>query len=379
MTSAGLAVTGTVGAHGGPRCFGKRATITAPSGPGPHTITGTEGDDVIIGSPGDDTIDGKGGNDRICGLEGTDTLSGDLGNDRVDGGTGTDLLVGDVFRVTGDAAGGGNDLLIGGDDGDLVFGDSYAINGDASGGGNDRLFGNAGNDAMHGDSGHGVAHTPPFDQGTADPGTASGGGRDLIDGGPDDGFEVLLGDSVSFNGNAAGAGDDVLLGGPGAEILFGDSDIGASADSVIVSGSGGDDRLDLGADGGIAVVGDHNTNQPGVTANGAGDDKIIGGSAGEFALIGDSAADVVTAAGDDNIDGRGGNDNLFGDNTNFEGTATVGTVGGEDRLKGGTGDDTLRAGPGDDRLNGGADFDDCDGEAGDGDKAKRCEVLAGIP
>jgi hypothetical protein len=37
------------------------------------------------------------------------------------------------------------------------------------------------------------------------------------------------------------------------------------------------------------------------------------------------------------------------------------------------------ASPDDDSLDGDGDIDDCDGEAGIGDKAKHCEVVAGIP
>jgi Ca2+-binding RTX toxin-like protein len=84
-------------------------------------------------------------------------------------------------------------------------------------------------------------------------------------------------------------------------------------------------------------------------------------------------------AGADVISGRGGSDQLFGDNVTFDGTATIGTMGGDDKLNGDAGDDTLRAGPANDALDGGENTDDCDGEAGTDDKAQRCEVLAGVP
>ena len=45
---------------------------------------------------------------------------------------------------------------------------------------------------------------------------------------------------------------------------------------------------------------------------------------------------------------------LFGDNTNNAGTASLLTVGGSDKLKGGGGDGVLRAGPGDDQTQWGA-------------------------
>jgi Ca2+-binding RTX toxin-like protein len=52
---------------------------------GSGTITGTNGNDLIIGSSGDDTINGLGGNDCIL---------GEGGNDTIDGGTGTNVCIG---------------------------------------------------------------------------------------------------------------------------------------------------------------------------------------------------------------------------------------------------------------------------------------------
>ena len=78
------------------------------------------------------------------------------------------------------------------------------------------------------------------------------------------------------------------------------------------------------------------------------------------------------------IRGRGGNDTLFGDNSDFAATQTVGTVGGDDRLEGDTGDDTLFAGPANDSLDGGAHTDSCDGEDGE-DTFAKCETVTGSP
>ncbi|MGH3137150.1 MAG: hypothetical protein ACRDPV_11730 [Gaiellaceae bacterium] len=77
----------------------------------------------------------------------------------------------------------------------------------------------------------------------------------------------------------------------------------------------------------------------------------------------------------------GGNDKLFGDNvgTAFP-IATTGTIGGNDVLDADNGADLLKAGPANDSLDGGPGSpDDCDGEAGNGDQASKCEVLAGVP
>ncbi len=48
---------------------------------GSGSITGTNGNDLILGSSGDDTIDGLDGNDCILGGTGNDTISGSNGND----------------------------------------------------------------------------------------------------------------------------------------------------------------------------------------------------------------------------------------------------------------------------------------------------------
>ena len=161
----------------------------------------------------------------------------------------------------GDAVGGGNDRLFGGNGDDIITGDSFAPNGHALGGGNDQVYGGDGNDPIAGDSN------------TKD-GTASGGGNDLLVGG--DGNESLVGDSHSIGeaGDVIGAGNDVLEGGPGLEVMNGDSE-GRNA-----SGSGGDDVLDLGADGGLFAAGDHISAVGNVS--GAGNDTIIGGDAPEF-------------------------------------------------------------------------------------------------
>jgi Ca2+-binding RTX toxin-like protein len=268
-----VALSGPVQAQT-PSCFGATATIT-----GAGTINGTAGNDVIVGSDGPDTINGSGGHDRICGLAGVDGIQGGLGNDQVDGGAGADEVVGDIFAESGNVQGGGNDRLFGAGGADLITGDSRTRDGNATGGGNDELFGGDGNERLVGDSA------------SLSNGNATGGGNDRLEGG--NGVDVLVGDSAAPHegGIATGAGDDVLLSGPGVfgpgsgpELVIGDSEALAEA-----RGSGGDDLLDLGADGGFLAIGDHNITQDiGGRAIGAGNDTIIGGSADEV-LVGDSA------------------------------------------------------------------------------------------
>ena len=59
---------------------------------GSGTLTGTEGNDLILGSTGADVIDGLGGNDCILGGGGADTITGGYGSDVCLGGADTDAF-----------------------------------------------------------------------------------------------------------------------------------------------------------------------------------------------------------------------------------------------------------------------------------------------
>ncbi|MCX6619211.1 MAG: hypothetical protein NTZ98_24330 [Acidobacteria bacterium] len=78
---------------------------------GSGTITGTTGNDLILGSAGPDDISGRQGNDCILGGGGNDTINGNQGDDVILGGPGDDDL--DGAQGTGDACygGGGNDTF----------------------------------------------------------------------------------------------------------------------------------------------------------------------------------------------------------------------------------------------------------------------------
>lgn len=133
-------------------CNGFLATTTG--------LTGTPGDDVIVGTGGRDSIDGGGGNDVICGRGGADTINGGAGDDLINAGWGSDVVrAGDgddtVFAGPGldDVEGGsGNDLIRGGRGGDRIVGNGgndTLYGGDRK----DRIFGYAGNDQLFGGSG----------------------------------------------------------------------------------------------------------------------------------------------------------------------------------------------------------------------------------
>jgi len=59
---------------------------------GSGTLTGTSGNDLIIGSSGADTIDGLGGDDCILGGGGDDSLNGSDGSDVCLGGPENDIF-----------------------------------------------------------------------------------------------------------------------------------------------------------------------------------------------------------------------------------------------------------------------------------------------
>ena len=121
-------------------CFGQPATIADHR----RRITGTPGDDVIVGDGDDNRIDGGGGFDLICGGGGNDhieqeaagalTASGGPGRDYLGGGVNDDRLYGE----------GGNDKLEGWLGNDLHDG----------GDGNDWLYGHGGGDVLRGGAGN---------------------------------------------------------------------------------------------------------------------------------------------------------------------------------------------------------------------------------
>jgi hypothetical protein len=138
------------------------ATIADPQGQGtilnddlspdvPCTITGTNGDDVLVGGPGNDVICGGPGDDVLIGGGGHDVLIGDEGNDQLLGGDGNDLLLGgpgrdDLQGGNGNdnlQSGNGGGTLTGGDGSDAVFG----------GNGSDSMTGGNGNDGLFGENG----------------------------------------------------------------------------------------------------------------------------------------------------------------------------------------------------------------------------------
>ncbi len=164
------------------------------------TITGTDGNDSLIGTDSAETIDGLGGDDYIHGNGEDDIIDGGDGDDRIYGGADDDIIYGGAGDdgISGDS---GNDTLYGGTGDDGVSGDSgndilYGGDGDDrinGAGGNDILYGDAGNDDINGASGNDILY--------------GGAGNDDINGG--------TGDDIIY----AGIGNDTVYGGTGQDTL----------------------------------------------------------------------------------------------------------------------------------------------------------------
>ena len=168
---------------------------------------------------------------------------------------------------------------------------------------------------------------------------SGGPGNDVVSGDTDEsapsGGGVVVGDSDTVSG---GGGEDFVQGDGGANATFGDGGIVTGGDDV-VNGDDGDDLV-LGDGSASSVVGD-----AGLVVG--GDDVVNGGDGDDF-LMGDGDASSVLGnagllvGGDDVLNGDAGNDIIFGDGNASSLFGNPGlVVGGDDQLFGGDGDDEL--------------------------------------
>jgi RTX calcium-binding nonapeptide repeat (4 copies) len=166
-----------------------------------RNITGTENNDILIGTNRDDTIDGLGGDDLLWGGNGNDSLNGGLGQDYLFGGNGNDLLDGGI---------GGGDRLYGGNGNDRLISGRGSTNYLYGGNGNDDLRGGGTSDFLYG-----------------------GNGDDTLFAGQ--GGSSLYGDSGNDVLTASGDGGKKLFGGLGNDIInfggFGGTAVGHELDS----------------------------------------------------------------------------------------------------------------------------------------------------
>ncbi len=262
--------------------FAQRFDVPAAN----QDITGTAGDDVLVGTSGADTILGLGGDDRLFGRNGDDIMDGGAGDDRLKGNA-------------------GDDTLNGGEGSDVLFGDEGVdvLNGDA---GIDFLYGGAGNDVLNGNDGddrlNGGADNDALNGGAGDDRLKGKDGDDVLNGG--EGSDVLFGDE----------GDDVLIGGTGDDFLYG------GRDHDELDGGAGNDRLrgNLGEDTLNGDAGNDNL------YGGGGNDMLNGGAGNDF-LFGENGTDV--------LDGGAGNDRLYGGADGAVDTFVFAAGYGDDRVR----------------------------------------------
>ncbi|MBL9000272.1 MAG: hypothetical protein JNK25_03970 [Phycisphaerae bacterium] len=344
--------------------------VTAQGGRGKDSLEGGEGADDLRGGDGGDTIDGRGGDDRIDGDAGNDYLRGGIGRDILDGGSDDDTLSGgdgddDLFGGAGrDSLQGdsGKDWLVGGDGADTLSGgnDTDAMFGDGVPAGVPAGFNRL---SITLDEGFVV---PPSAVSGGVASTGAGDGKDSLRGGADDATDWLFGaggaDSLHGEGGAdyidAGDGDDAANGDAGKDVVRG----GAGADNL--TGGRDDDRLS-GDSGNDQILGGSSGREQ---DTGTGRDLVFGGDGDDIIRTGDGDDTAHGEAGDDVIEGGAGADTITGgddDDALFGGSQTGPVDAAANVIDAGSGDDHVEGDEGRDWLIGGAGADIVEGRGGD--------------
>ncbi|MFT6532481.1 MAG: Ca2+-binding RTX toxin-like protein [Limimaricola cinnabarinus] len=360
--------------------------------PGDDTLFGGAGNDEIFGGAGNDTLDGKGGTDTLHGGDGEDHLSGDA-HDTLYGGAGSDTFTPGRGGVV---YGGGDGSLDDVDTLDLrgmgnIYAKDIVPDGDGNGSSGwiqfldenkvptgERLdFYNIENFLKDPQSNH----APDAQDDTATTGRDMAVTIDVLANDSDpDGDPLRVTEARASRGEVVINDDGTLLytpepgfdGDVTIDYAIADDRGGVDNASValrvtcqagpdgIVSGTMGDDLIDLAYDGdpdgdridnGDAILGDDAPDDDRVEANG-GNDTVLAGNGDD---------EVYGGAGDDTLHGETGDDRLFGG----EGRDTLFGGTGDDTLDGGAGNDELFAGRGRDVIHGGDGDDVIDSSDGD--------------
>lgn len=352
---------------------------------GNDTITGSAGDDLLVGDYFDKTflnalLNGSNpipppyqalvGNDVLNGGNGNDELFDDLGNDVLNGGNGDDYFL--IYVATPGAdtfsGGAGMDVVEIGDLWNLGFTmvtvSRLVLNAAAQievfDAGGHALSGTAGNDTVDfsgtqsAQFGTGVGSYDLMLQGGNDLYRACVVGDSHVDGGA--GNDTLVGGSGfdRFNGGTGAdslvgdAGNDTFYGGTGIDTLSG----GLGNDLYVVDTAG--DLVVEGANGGKDQV---RTALAKYTLTAEVETLTFTGTS-SFTGIGNASNNSVTGGlGHDSLNGLAGNDALYG----VDGNDTLKGDVGNDTLYGGSGSNTLYGGDGNDSLTSSYGFYGTDG------------------
>ena len=364
-------------------------------------VSVVSGRDMICGDEDDDLLYAQGKDDEMHGGSGHDYLEGNAGDDTMFGNGGQDDMVGGTGRINRDLPTGTPGRL---DGSDVMYGEDDASSGSAGGGvvylpcpgGNVIIQANTGSDILVGDNG---IISRPLGQVCRQPGRwqvqpANGAFARtvrLLDvetiAAPPYRVYVRGGDHLWGNNH-----DDVLFGQGGADELrggTGDDYIEGNGDDDWIFGDQGEDDLIGGSSAGDGLLG---SGVP-IDMLADGDDWILGGDEDDV-LMGDNgviarpldatgawmhtkvdrllavqrtlawpARDVMSAFGNDQMEGQRGNDILAGNGGDdyMEGNWGRDLLwgdGGNDYLEGNDGNDRLVGNQGDDIL-AGNDGDDC--------------------
>jgi len=322
----------------------------------PMQVNAGGGDDVVFGGADADQIDGGAGDDILDGGAGADEISGGIGNDLIRGGQDGDTRLGggggwDVLDYSTDAGGAGvvvnlqeNTATDGWGDEDTIVADSFSA-----------VRGKEANDSLTGYTGR--VNT-----------ILGGGGDDTIIGGAM--ADILFGDD----------GDDVIDGSDGADYIFGglgDDTInggdGESSGNDIICGDGDASPYwppyvdpDTGLSDAVQLVNVGARIPPQIIIDFGGSDDINGGWGNDW-IYGGGGSDRING-GPDEAPIYGDNDVIYGDlDYDLDGDGVNEedvTQGGVDYIRGGYGMDNIFPGAGIDYASGGAGEDRIYGSAG---------------
>lgn len=382
------------------------ADITGTAGN--DILVGTDFEDFIMGLEGADRINGGLGSDDIYGGGGNDSISGSFSDDRLYGGKGNDTLSGNSGSDTLDG-GDGKDTYSGGSGGDTIkLGTVTSASGEAADGG-------SGVDQLEIDyalssvklniaikdwvstqtltGGVQVINVESFRiTGSRFDDTLTGGAYadDFAGGNGNDKLSGRGGDDTLYGGNGndtlnGGAGNDWLSGGSGNDVIeggSGDDTVSVGSGKDTITDSSGSDRLVL-----TDLVGNFTAKAPTEITTLANGTTFTGFEHFTIEVWEGPAAQIVTGAGNDVVTIYDIEVEVLDDDSDHASLAggivdyTVKTGAGNDLVTttnttndwfdGGAGDDILEAGDGIDTVYGGSGNDMImlshdDGDFGDG-------------